>query len=178
MNRPPRRLAATLTITLAALAVGLLAGCAAAQDKAAAPSGDHKSDVAAARQHAAAAEANPVVVNCGNKLQARPSSFILTCADANDALAGLRWVSWRSEAFGTGSETINTCTPNCAEGKFISYPALVTLWRPEPLPGHPGVRYFTRITRIYTGKRPPLYNCRGSSLCHPVTSTTGLWSRL
>ena len=37
--------------------------------------------------------------------------------------------------------------------------SLVALWRPEPLPGHPGVRYFTRITRIYTGKRPPpFYN--------------------
>ena len=176
MNRPSRRLAATLTI-LAALAAGLLTGCAAPQDKSPAPSGGHKADVAAVRPHAAAG-ANTVVVNCGNKLQARPSNFILTCADANDALAGLRWVSWRSEAFATGAETINTCTPNCAEGKFISYPALVTLWRPEPLPGHPGVRYFTRITRIYTGQRPPLYNCHGSRPCHPVTSTTGLWSRM
>ena len=101
--------------------------------------------------------------------------MILTCADANDALTALHWASWATgQAFGTGTEKVNTCTPDCADGKFVSYPALITLWRPEPLPGHPGVRYFTRITRIYPANRPPLYNCQGKHTCYPQTSTFDL----
>jgi len=86
-------------------------------------------------------------------------------------------VSWGSQAFGTGTETINSCTPDCADGKLVPYPVLVAVWRPEPLPGHPGVSYFTRMTRIYTANRPPLYNCQGKPPCYPLTSTFDLWSR-
>jgi hypothetical protein len=122
--------------------------------------------------------AKTVVVNCLFKPQTLPSSFILTCADANDVLAHLHWVSWGSgAAFATALEQINNCTPNCAEGKFISYPVLVDLWRPEPLPGHPGVLHFSRVTRVYTANRPPLYFCNGTrATCYPQTSTFDLWS--
>ena len=85
--------------------------------------------------------------------------------------------SWGSSAaFATGIEQINNCTPNCAAGKFISYPVLVDLWRPEPLPGHPGVLHFSRVTRVYTANRPPLYFCHGTRICYPQTSTFDLWS--
>ena len=115
------------------------------------------------------------MVGCSGQQQTRPSSLVLTCADANDALTALHWVSWaNNQAFGTGTEKVNTCTPDCADGKLVSYPALITLWRPEPLPGHPGVRYFTRITRIYPANRPPLYNCQGKHTCYPQTSTLSL----
>jgi hypothetical protein len=119
-----------------------------------------------------------VVVNCLFKPQTRPSSFILTCADAGDSLTSLHWVSWGSgAAFATGIERINNCTPDCAAGKFINYPVLVDLWRPEPLPGHPGVLYFSRVTRVYTANRPPLYFCNGTrATCYPQTSTFDLWS--
>jgi hypothetical protein len=118
-----------------------------------------------------------VVINCLFKPQTRPSSFILTCADAGDSLTSLHWVSWGSgAAFATGVEQINNCTPNCAAGKFINYPVLVDLWRPEPLPGHPGVLYFSRVTRVYTVNRPPLYFCQGTHTCYPQTSTFDLWT--
>jgi hypothetical protein len=118
-----------------------------------------------------------VVINCLFKQQTRPSSFILTCADANDVLADLHWVNWGSTAaFAIGIEQINDCTPDCAAGKFINYPVLVDLWRPEPLPGHPGVPYFSRVTRVYTASRPPLYFCNGTHTCYPQTSTFNLWS--
>lgn len=117
-----------------------------------------------------------VAVNCLFKSQTRPSSFILTCADANDVLAHLHWVSWGpGAAFATGIEQINNCTPNCAAGKFVNYPVLVDLWRPEPLPGHPGTSYFTRATRVYTANRPPLYFCNGNRTCYPQTATFDLW---
>ena len=118
-----------------------------------------------------------VVINCLFKSQTRPSSLILTCADAGDVLAQLHWVSWGSTAaFATGIEQINNCTPYCAAGKFINYPILVDLWRPEPLPGHPGVLYFSRVTRVYTANRPPLYSCNGTHTCYPQTATFDLWS--
>jgi hypothetical protein len=118
-----------------------------------------------------------VVINCLFKSQARPSSFILTCADANDVLTGLHWVSWGpGAAFAAGVEQINDCTPNCAAGKFVNYPVLVNLWRPQPLRGHPGTFYFSRVTRVYTANRPPLYFCNGTHTCYPQTATFGLWS--
>jgi len=162
MNPSPGRPAAAFTVIL--LALGFLAGCAPAHI------GTTVSASLAENQ-----AGSPVVVDCSGQRQTRPSSFILTCADANDALTALRWVSWAaSQAFGTGTETVNTCTPDCADGTFVSYPALIALWRPEPLPGHPGVLYFTRITRIYRSNRTPLYNCQGKHTCYPQTSTFDL----
>ena len=159
MKRP----AALLAVLLAVVATG----CASAPTRAA--------DTAMLQR---AAPAKTVVLNCLFKPQTRPSSFVLTCADANDVLAQLHWVSWGSgAAFATGVEQINNCTPNCAAGRFINYPVLVDLWRPAPLPGHPGVRYFSRVTRVYTANRPPLYFCNGThTTCYPQTSTFDLWS--
>jgi hypothetical protein len=179
-----RLLAAALSpvpLGVAAVALaGVLAVCGSPRTPAAAPDRSLDTVSTAARQSAAAAGGTTVVVDCLNKTQVRPSTFILACADGNDVLTGMRWVGWASEAFATGTEKINNCVPNCAAGTFISYPALITLWRPEPLPHHPGVRYFTRMTRIYTGKRPPLYDCHGPGTpsCYPLTTTTDLWGSL
>ena len=157
-----KRAAALIAILLAVVATG----CASAPTRA--------TDAALIQRTPAA---NTVVVNCLLKPQTRPSSFVLTCADANDVLVDLHWVSWRpAAAFATGIEQINDCTPTCAAGKFISYPILVDLWRPEPLPGHPGVFYFSRVTRVYTANRPPLYFCNGTHTCYPQTATFDLWS--
>lgn len=164
-----KRAAVFTIILLAITSVGFLAGCGSGRDGAVA------STPVLAADHSAAAQ-GAVVVNCLDKQQTRPSSFILTCADAGDVLTRVRWVNWASEAFGIGTEMIKTCKPNCAEGGFASYPVLVTLWRPEPLPGHPGILYFTRVTRIYTANRPPLYFCHGSQTCYPLTGTFDLWS--
>jgi hypothetical protein len=162
MNPSPGRAAAVLAAIV--IAVGFLAGCASAT-----------SGTATAAPAGAAAQRSTVILDCSGQRQTRPSSFVLTCADANDALTALHWASWAAgQAFGTGTEKVNTCTPDCADGKLVSYPALITLWRPEPLPGHPGVRYFTRITRIYPANRPPLYNCQGKHTCYPQTSTFDL----
>jgi hypothetical protein len=113
----------------------------------------------------------PVVVNCEHRAVIAPRTFILTCADANDYLAGLRWVSWRTEAFGTGVEHINTCNPNCAAGHFRRYRALITLWRPRHL--RRGLLEFTRLTEVYPGARPVRYDRHGHKY-HPLTYTWSL----
>ena len=157
-----KRAAALIAVLLA---VGA-AGCASAPTRA--------TDAALIQR---ASTAKTVAINCQFKPQVRPSAMILTCADANDVLTGLHWVSWGSgAAFATGIEQINDCTPNCAAGKFINYPVLVDLWRPEPLRGHPGTFDFTRATRVYTANRPPLYFCNGTHTCYPQTATFDLWS--
>src|SRR6202035_4091104 len=74
-----------------------------------------------------AAPRGDVLVNCAGRAQVRPGGYVLTCADGNDYLAGLHWVSWSGgAAFGRGTEHVNDCIPNCAEGHFHAYPVLVT----------------------------------------------------
>jgi hypothetical protein len=100
-----------------------------------------------------------VAFECLTQTVVRPTSYILTCADAGSVLAHMSWLSWTAkQGVATGVHQLNDCTPNCAEGTFISYPAVITFWRPEPVAGHSGETYFTRVTvRYTTGKRPPMY---------------------
>lgn len=121
------------------------------------------------------AAASPVLFNCLRNGQMKPANFVLTCADAGSVLVHLRWTRWTAQqAVATGVHELNNCTPNCAEGKFINYPVVVTLWRSEPVPGHPGERYFTRITVHYTGPRPPAYTSNGRLVQHPAEWTQPL----
>jgi hypothetical protein len=117
-----------------------------------------------------------VVIDCMNKPQVWPSSFVLTCADANDALSGLTWTTWTpARATATGTEQVNDCRPNCAEGTFHSYPVQAVLSGAAPVPHHPGERRFTKLTRHYPGARPPHYNGH-KWVPGPRTVTIGLWS--
>jgi len=121
------------------------------------------------------ASAKPVVFDCLNHAVAKPGTYVLTCADYGSILAHLDWQSWTStQAVATGVHQLNDCTPNCAEGKFINYPAVVTFWRPEAVPGHSSEKYFSRITvRYTTSKRPPAYMSYGQLLNHPAA-----WSQV
>src|SRR6185312_13068655 len=86
------RHAAAFTVIL--LALGFLAGCAPAHI------GTTVSASLAENQ-----AGSTVVVGCSGQQQNRPSSFVLTCADANNALTALHWVGWAdNQAFGTGTE--------------------------------------------------------------------------
>ncbi|MGH3394047.1 MAG: hypothetical protein ACRDPO_05090 [Streptosporangiaceae bacterium] len=134
---------------------------------------------AAVSRARAAVPRGDVLVNCAGRAQVRPGSYVLTCADGNDYLAGLYWVSWSGgAAFGRGTEHVNDCVPNCAEGHFHAYPVLVTAWRAVPRPGHAGQRYFSRMTDIYTGRRPAYYRGPGKkyypqTVTWQLTGTTG-----
>jgi hypothetical protein len=116
-----------------------------------------------------AGAAKPVIVNCVNKAQIKPSTFTITCADGNNYLKSLAWSSWAAHtATGKGTDEINSCVPACFDGKFHAYPAKVLLWRPRARPGHAGQEYFTRMTLTYTKKVP-----KGS---HRV-QTIDLWAK-
>jgi hypothetical protein len=142
-------------------AIGIAAGTAAAT------TGSHSAAPAA---RPAASQPRPEVFNCQHA-QVKPSNFTLTCADGNEILTHLSWSSWTaSAAHATGTEMVNDCTPYCAAGKFHSYPADVTFARSVPLPGHPGQRYFSRVTVYFPGARPPVYS-GGKPVTGPQTWT-------
>ena len=94
-----------------------------------------------------------VMVNCAGQGQVRPGGYDIGCT-ANEMLASLHWQTWRGTAYGNGVLKVDNCVPTCAQGTYIKYPVLTVLWRPKAWPGHAGHRYFTRVTWIFTGKRP------------------------
>ena len=101
-----RRAAVLIAILLAVVATG----CASAPTRA--------TDAALIQRTPAE---KTVMVNCLFKPQTRPSSFVLTCADANDVLADLHWVSWGSTAaFATGIEQINDAIKDKPAGLAIT----------------------------------------------------------
>jgi hypothetical protein len=153
-----------LTVTLA------VAGAVAGSMSASATTSAHPASPAAATPVKSRV---PVLVNCLKRGDVRPRSYVFACADANSAVIGLHWASWTStDAFASGTYAFNDCIPFCVEGHLHSFPALVVLWRPEPWPGHPGTRYFSRMTLILTGNRT--YIAAGHMYHLPITTTLNL----
>ena len=107
--------------------------------------------------------ARPVVlVQCTGAAQVRPSKSLQPgCMASNQDLRGIKWTSWNSSAFGTGTFAVNNCSPSasCGPSRFTKYSMLVVLWRPEARAGHAGQRYFSRMTVIFNGAKHP----RGAS---------------
>lgn len=67
----------------------------------------------------------------GSPPTVRPSFVELACGDGNAFLQDLSWSTWTATgASGSGTFTHNTCTPDCADGTFVSVPATVTLAYP------------------------------------------------
>lgn len=90
--------------------------------------------------------------NCG-KPTFKPKSIVVACADANNRLTRIKWLTYGSRsASGTATAKVNDCDPNCVSGEVKNYPALVTLTRPRNCGG--GVTQFTRLTETFTHSRP------------------------
>jgi hypothetical protein len=167
---------AATAVLAGSLAGGAPAEAAASTHASTQPSSAHASSTQASRVRLAAA--SPVMVACSDKDQVRPSSFVLSCADANWSLTGLHWQAWGSTGYATGITVMNDCVPNCALGKFYYFPSSVVVWRPEALPKHHGVQYFSRVSWVYTGKHCMPGGPKGKVTCLPVTGTFGLWSHI
>jgi hypothetical protein len=97
---------------------------------------------------ATATAGRPRVMTCTGATVVKPTAYTISCADANSALAKLHWTIWvKGGARATGTFSENDCTPYCAAGKFISYPAKVALSGARTT-AH-GLLY-TRLTITYT----------------------------
>lgn len=56
----------------------------------------------------------------------KPASVVFACADGNLYASKLKYSSYGArEARATGTIHLNTCTPNCAQGKFQTKPGSV-----------------------------------------------------
>ncbi len=77
----------------------------------------------------------------------------LTCADANAVLTGLRWSSFGgASALATGTLETNTCTPNCAGGKFVRYTVAVRANSPRTCKDD--LRVYGKVTLRFAGRAP------------------------
>ncbi len=164
-NHSTRSRVKAAVLALCGVAVIATAGCSTS---ASAASVGHSA--ASATHQAAGTTAVPVVVACFNKTQVRPASYLLACADGGAYLETLNWSAWgSSSALARGSFLINDCVPSCVDGHGHAFPVLAVLWDAQPWPGHAGVRYFTRLTMIFTGNRS--YTAGGKTYQEPQTWT-------
>ncbi|MHB8505392.1 MAG: hypothetical protein ACYDEN_06700 [Acidimicrobiales bacterium] len=70
----------------------------------------------------------PGVVDCHGRVVRKPTNYVVTCADANVRWKDVTWSTWSAtSAAGHGTLVENTCRPTCVAGRFISYPAEVSL---------------------------------------------------
>lgn len=89
--------------------------------------------------------------NCGPLVSA-PATFVITCADANYELAGLKWRGWgTATATATGTARANDCTPSCVAGHFHAYSMTAVADR---LARCGKARYYARLTIEYAAARP------------------------
>ncbi len=100
-----------------------------------------------------ASAASPLKITNCNRAASRPSLLTLTCADANTALKGMIWSSFGgATAQGRGTFVTNTCEPNCAAGRDVSYPVKVKAT--GALACKHGVRVYGRLALQFTGRAP------------------------
>jgi hypothetical protein len=146
-----------LTRTRAAVAVAALAvaGAGFAAGLAIAPA-------SAAPASASGASATKVVLvnQCSGKGQVKPKPNIALpgCMTSSELIQHTTWMSWTTSAFGSADFTVNNCSPSssCGPSKYTKYPVLIVLWRAKHWTGGNGHEdYFSRMTLIFTGKRPP-----------------------
>jgi len=131
------------------------------------------SAAAVTRAGSTAAAPHYVVLNCTDKAQVKPGTIVLACADNGMGLVHMQWTSWTAHlASGYGTLYEKNCTPNCAEGRIIDYPVIVTAWGSAGVTGHPSERRYTELTLTFPGtSRPPVYVLVNGKVVatHPVT---------
>ena len=96
---------------------------------------------------------SPLVRDCAGLADTvMPANLILACGDGSIRAVISRWQTWYlNAAAGTGRVEIDTCKPNCASGRPVSYAASFTLSAPATV----GSRlYFTKL-RIHFLTRSP-----------------------
>ncbi|MGH3291703.1 MAG: hypothetical protein ACRDP7_07850, partial [Trebonia sp.] len=94
--------------------------------------------------------------------EVRPTSLLLACGDGTAGLQNLTWSHWGTAltaagsmgtATGTGEFWLNDCTPNCATGHHLTYPARVALSVVYSSPE--GGDYFGQLSVQWPDGQPP-----------------------
>jgi len=102
----------------------------------------------------AAAAASPLKITNCNKAASSPKLLTLTCGDGNTVLKGMTWTNFgAATASGKGTFVTNTCDPNCAEGKNVSYAVAVKAQGSKKCKG---ATVYAKLSLTYSGaKKPP-----------------------
>jgi hypothetical protein len=110
-----------------------------------------------------------LIYNC-EQGKYKPSTVIVTCADANFRVRGIDWSSWTGQqARGGGTALVNDCDPNCAAGTFRRYPIRLRAFRPRQTGGCVPGSLFTRLAWRFPQAKPPESGRTGRTrlLCPP-----------
>jgi hypothetical protein len=95
-----------------------------------------------------------LIYNC-ERGRYKPSTVIVTCADANVRVRAIQWSSWTArEARGRGTALVNDCQPNCAGGRFRRYPIRLRAFRPRQTGGCVPGSLFTRLAWRFPQSKP------------------------
>ncbi len=86
---------------------------------------------------------------------------VAVSADSSFYLESMTWTWSSTQAIGTGTGTVNTCQPDCVDGKHISAPIKVTLTRPQQVCGH---EFFTNMVITWVARNPDPTGPRTSTL--------------
>jgi len=90
--------------------------------------------------------------NCAGKLQMKPRSVVLACADANFVAERLSWTGWGSAfAAARGTASVNDCKPTCVAGRFHSYPVALLAEGRQTCGGR---RAYSRVVYAFVGRSP------------------------
>jgi hypothetical protein len=150
-----------LTRIRAAVAVAALAmaGTGVAAGLGIAPASATPAASQPAAANAASATKVVLVNQCTGKGQVKPNGNIPLpgCMTSSELIQHASWTSWTSVAFGKADFTVNNCSPSssCGPSKYTKYPVLMVLWKAKHWTGGNGHEdYFSRMTVIFTGKRP------------------------
>lgn len=107
----------------------------------------------------------PRVMTCAGKVVMKPTSYVVTCADANTYFNSVHWKNWGTRsATATATLVQNDCIPYCAAGKFKRYPATLTFSVPR------STKYgtlFSKLNYSYTVAQATTLPLR------PLSSVTG-----
>lgn len=100
--------------------------------------------------HAASATATPAAgslpeLKAGNYTGTRPALIDIS-ADGGDVITKITWSNWTAtKAVGTGTRTLQSCKPNCAQGTNTEVPETLVLSQPEG-------GFFTVIVATFPGQ--------------------------
>lgn len=106
--------------------------------------------------HAAAGTRQVDVISDCQHAHYKPSSIILSCADANSFVKRIHYTSYGAQTAKAGARFVyNDCEPNCAAGHFHHFHVQITLKRVRD---HYGKALFTRlVTTNHKGQRQTYY---------------------
>jgi hypothetical protein len=100
-----------------------------------------------------ASASSPLKITDCNTAVSRPKLLTLSCGDGNTVLKGLSWSSFGgSTARAKGTFVMNTCEPNCAQGRDVSFKVNVKATNPRTCKR--GTRVYNKVTLQFIGHSP------------------------